>query len=119
MGIAEAIAQYRWAAGVIQRLRRFSSAQLDFGRFKRRRRARFRRAAKCAAEFLCCLGAALDPMQAIRLVKVGHICSMRDWVPIEEYREGRFYREWVRPQRFEDAASVLLDSCADGFSYFG
>jgi DNA-binding CsgD family transcriptional regulator/PAS domain-containing protein len=61
----------------------------------------------------------LDPMQAIRLVDVGNICSMRDWVPIEQYREGRFYQEWVRPQRFEDAASVLLDSSADGFSYFG
>ena len=32
--------------------------ELDFGRFKRRRRARFRHAAKYAAEFLCCLGAA-------------------------------------------------------------
>ena len=61
----------------------------------------------------------LDPTQAIRLFDVGQIHSMRDWVPIEDYRKGRFYQEWVRPQGFEDAASVMLEKSADGFSYFG
>jgi DNA-binding CsgD family transcriptional regulator len=61
----------------------------------------------------------LDPTHAIRLFDVGKIHSIEDWIPIEDYRKGRFYREWVRPQGFEDAASVLLDKSADGFSYFG
>jgi DNA-binding CsgD family transcriptional regulator len=61
----------------------------------------------------------LDPTQAIRLFDVGQIQSMQDWVPIEDYRKGRFYQEWVRPQGFEDAASVMLEKSADGFSYFG
>src|SRR6266702_70313 len=60
-----------------------------------------------------------DPAHAIRLFDVGQIHSVEDWVPIEDYRKGRYYREWARPQQFEDAASVLLDKSADGFSYFG
>jgi len=60
----------------------------------------------------------LDPTQAIRLFDVGQIHSIQDWVPIEDYRKGRFYQEWVRPQGFEDAASVMLEKSADGFSYF-
>ena len=60
-----------------------------------------------------------DPTHAIRLSEVGQIHSVEDWIPIEDYRKGHYYQEWVRPQRFEDAASVLLDKSADGFSYFG
>src|SRR5258708_6824308 len=60
-----------------------------------------------------------DPTHAIRLSEVGHIHSVEDWKPIEDYRKDHYYQEWVRPQRFEDAASVLLDKSADGFSYFG
>ncbi len=60
----------------------------------------------------------LDPTHAIRLFDVGKVHSTEDWIPIEEYRKGQFYQEWARPQRLEDAASVLLDKSADGFSYF-
>jgi DNA-binding CsgD family transcriptional regulator len=59
-----------------------------------------------------------DPTHAIRLFDVGKIHSTEDWVPIEEFRKGQFYQEWARPQRLEDAASVLLENNADGFSYF-
>ncbi len=59
-----------------------------------------------------------DPTHAIRLYDVGHIHSTEDWLPIEEFRKGVFYQEWALPQRLEDAASVLLDNSADGFSYF-
>jgi DNA-binding CsgD family transcriptional regulator len=59
-----------------------------------------------------------DPTHAIRLFDVGQIHSTEDWLPIEEFRKGQFYQEWARPQRLEDAASVLLDRSADGFSYF-
>jgi DNA-binding CsgD family transcriptional regulator len=60
-----------------------------------------------------------DPTHAIRLSDVGQIHSVEDWVPMEDYRKGHYYREWVKPQQFEDAASVLLDKSADGFSYLG
>jgi DNA-binding CsgD family transcriptional regulator len=59
-----------------------------------------------------------DPTHAIRLFDVGKIHSTEDWIPIEEFRKGQFYQEWARPQRLEDAANVLLESNADGFSYF-
>src|SRR6266550_4775405 len=59
-----------------------------------------------------------DPTHAIRLFDVGKIHSTEDCVPIEEFRKGQFYQEWARPQRLEDAAGVLLDRSADGFSYF-
>jgi hypothetical protein len=59
-----------------------------------------------------------DPTHAIRLFDVGKIHSTEDWVPIDEFRKGRFYQEWAHPQRLEDAASVLLNNSDDGFSYF-
>jgi DNA-binding CsgD family transcriptional regulator len=59
-----------------------------------------------------------DPTHAIQLFDVGAIHSTEEWVPIEEFRKGQFYQEWARPQQLEDAANVLLDRSADGFSYF-
>jgi DNA-binding CsgD family transcriptional regulator len=59
-----------------------------------------------------------DPTHAIRLYDVGHIHSVEDWLPIEEFRKSVFYQEWARPQGIEDSASVLLDNSADGFSFF-
>jgi DNA-binding CsgD family transcriptional regulator len=67
--------------------------------------------------YLDCYGQ-FDPTHEIRLFDVGQIHSTEDWGPIEEFRKGQFYQEWARPQRLEDAASVLLDNNADGFSYF-
>jgi DNA-binding CsgD family transcriptional regulator len=60
----------------------------------------------------------LDPTHAIRLFDIGQIHSTEDWLPIEEFRKGQFYQEWARPQRFEDAASVLLNNSDDGFCFF-
>jgi DNA-binding CsgD family transcriptional regulator len=62
--------------------------------------------------------AQFDPSQAIRLCDVGKIQSTKDWLPVDEFRKGVFYQEWARPQGLEDAANVLLDRSADGFSHF-
>jgi DNA-binding CsgD family transcriptional regulator len=35
--------------------------------------------------------------------------SIPDLVPYDEYRRGRFYREWLSPQGCVDAANVVLD----------
>ena len=59
-----------------------------------------------------------DPTHAIRLFDVGQIHSTENWVPMEEFRKSQFYQEWVRPQRLQDSANLLLDNNADGFSYF-
>jgi DNA-binding CsgD family transcriptional regulator len=59
-----------------------------------------------------------DPTRDIQLFDAGAIHSTQDWLPIEEFRKGQYYQEWARPQRIEDAASVLLDRSAGGFSYF-
>ncbi len=59
-----------------------------------------------------------DPTQAIRLCDVGQIHRTEELVPFEDIRDSQFYQEWARPQRLVDAAAVLLDRSADGFSYF-
>ena len=39
----------------------------------------------------------------------GQIVSIPDLVNFDEYRRGRFYQEWMRPQGCSDAANVVLD----------
>jgi DNA-binding CsgD family transcriptional regulator len=62
--------------------------------------------------------AQFDPSQTIRLCDVGKIQSIKDWMPVEDFRKGVFYQEWARPQRLEDATNVLLAKSVDGFSHF-
>ena len=57
-----------------------------------------------------------DPLTPLLFFDVGQIVSRADYLPDDEFREGRFYKEWVAPQGFVDAANVVLDksvtSCA-------
>ena len=39
----------------------------------------------------------------------GQIVSIPDLVNFDEYRRGRFYQEWMRPQGCSDAANVVLE----------
>ena len=39
----------------------------------------------------------------------GQIVSIPDLVNFDEYRRGRFYQEWMRPQGSSDAANVVLE----------
>jgi DNA-binding CsgD family transcriptional regulator len=48
-----------------------------------------------------------DPLSS--LPPFGQVVSIPDLVPFEEYRRGRFYQEWLRPQDCVDAANVLLE----------
>jgi DNA-binding CsgD family transcriptional regulator len=48
-----------------------------------------------------------DPLAT--LPPFGHVVSIPDLVPFDEYRRGRFYQEWLRPQDCVDAANVLLE----------
>ena len=40
----------------------------------------------------------------------GQIVSIPDLVNFDEYRRGRFYREWMQPQGCSDAANVVLET---------
>jgi DNA-binding CsgD family transcriptional regulator len=48
-----------------------------------------------------------DPLAI--LPPYGRVVSIPDLVPFDEYRRGRFYQEWMRPQGCCDAASVVLE----------
>src|ERR1700733_13882193 len=48
-----------------------------------------------------------DPLGS--LPPFGCVVSIPDLVPFDEYRHGRFYQEWLRPQGCVDAANVLLE----------
>jgi DNA-binding CsgD family transcriptional regulator/PAS domain-containing protein len=48
-----------------------------------------------------------DPLST--LPPLGQVVSIPDLVDYDEYRRGRFYQEWLRPQGCVDAANVLLE----------
>ena len=49
-----------------------------------------------------------DPLTI--LPRFGRVVSVPDLVRFDEYRRGRFYREWLRPQGCIDAANVVLEN---------
>jgi DNA-binding CsgD family transcriptional regulator/PAS domain-containing protein len=49
-----------------------------------------------------------DPLTI--LPRFGHVVSIPDLVCFDEYRRGRFYQEWLRPQGCIDAANVVLEN---------
>jgi DNA-binding CsgD family transcriptional regulator len=48
-----------------------------------------------------------DPLQT--LPRFGDVVSIPDLVVYDEYRRGRFYQEWLRPQGCVDVANVVLE----------
>ncbi|HYS89598.1 MAG TPA: LuxR family transcriptional regulator [Bradyrhizobium sp.] len=51
--------------------------------------------------------ARFDPLTT--LPPLGKVVSIPDLVDYDEYRGGRFYQEWLRPQGCVDAANVVLE----------
>ena len=51
--------------------------------------------------------ARFDPLTT--LPPLGQVVSIPDLVDYDEYRGGRFYQEWLRPQGCVDAANVVLE----------
>jgi DNA-binding CsgD family transcriptional regulator len=49
---------------------------------------------------------------------VGEIVTLGDLVPLEEFRESRFYKEWAQPQGWIDAASALLEKSGTSYAAF-
>lgn len=47
---------------------------------------------------------------------VGEIVTVTDILPIEEFLETRFYKEWVKPQGWIDTASSVLEKTSTNYS---
>ena len=59
----------------------------------------------------------LGPVATSPPGQVGAIVSMPDLVPYDEFRRGRFFREWAEPQGWVDIAVAVLDKSASGSTY--
>lgn len=51
----------------------------------------------------------MDPLAVSAFFPIEQPTTVKDYVPHDEFREGRFYREWGQPQGWIDAASVVLE----------
>ena len=49
---------------------------------------------------------------------VGEIISIEDILPLHELFESRFYREWVQPQGWVDAATSVLEKSGTSYAVF-
>lgn len=54
----------------------------------------------------------LDPTADSPCFAVEQVVSASDLVPQEEFRRGRFYREWARPHGWVDVASAVIEKSA-------
>jgi DNA-binding CsgD family transcriptional regulator len=54
----------------------------------------------------------LDPTADSPSFGVEQVVSATDLVPYEEFRRGRFYREWARPHGWVDVASAVIEKSA-------
>src|SRR6478752_7517743 len=58
-----------------------------------------------------------DPAANLTDCEVEQVVSVPDLVPYEEFRAGRFYREWAEPQGWIDAANGVLEKTAASCAY--
>ena len=62
----------------------------------------------------------LDPTTAAQVMfDVGKVISTTDVMQYDEFVETRFYKEWARPQKLVDFATVLIEKSSTRFSAFG
>jgi len=58
-----------------------------------------------------------DPTANLSRFDVEEIVSVANLVPYDEFVDGRFFREWAKPQDWVDSANVVLEKSATGVSY--
>lgn len=58
-----------------------------------------------------------DPTADLRRFDAGEVISISDLMSHDEFRQGRFYREWAKPQGWIDAASVVLEKSETNVEY--
>ncbi|MBX9777725.1 MAG: helix-turn-helix transcriptional regulator [Xanthobacteraceae bacterium] len=54
----------------------------------------------------------LDPHAGLPLFGTGRILSVPDLIPPDEFYQGRFFQEWMRPQTWIDTATVVIEKSA-------
>jgi DNA-binding NarL/FixJ family response regulator len=63
--------------------------------------------------------ASLNPyFPALAFVEVGKVVAGADLIPHEEFRQTRFYLEWVKPQNFIDVIGANLERSATSTAFF-
>jgi DNA-binding CsgD family transcriptional regulator/PAS domain-containing protein len=58
-----------------------------------------------------------DPLATLPFFDVEQVVSVPELVPYDEFRQGRFAQEWMRPQRWVDTASCVLEKSASSCSF--
>ena len=58
-----------------------------------------------------------DPVASLPDCEVEQIVSVPDLVSYDEFRAGRFFREWAQPQGWTDAANAVLEKSATSCAY--
>ena len=59
----------------------------------------------------------LEPMGEAQACGAEQVVSATDLVPVEEFRQGRFYQEWAQPQGWVDVASALIEKSATSSAF--
>jgi DNA-binding CsgD family transcriptional regulator len=59
-----------------------------------------------------------DPLSPLLFFDVARVTSRSECVPDDEFFQSRFYREWVEPQGWIDAANVVLEKSGTSCSIF-
>ncbi len=59
----------------------------------------------------------LDPTADLPGFGIEQVVSTTDLVPYEEFRRGRFYREWAQPQGWVDVASAVIEKSATSCTF--
>jgi DNA-binding CsgD family transcriptional regulator/PAS domain-containing protein len=55
-----------------------------------------------------------DPTLSLLLLPTAQVASTGDIMPYDEYCDGRFYREWARPQGWVDSVGATVDKSGSG-----
>ncbi len=50
-----------------------------------------------------------DPLATAPQFDAGRVASVADLMPFDNYLQGRFYREWARPQGWLDSANAVIE----------
>jgi DNA-binding CsgD family transcriptional regulator len=58
-----------------------------------------------------------DPLSALPFFDVEQVVSIPELVAFDEFRQGRFFHEWMRPQDSMDAATAVLEKSTLSCSY--
>src|SRR5262249_6161800 len=59
----------------------------------------------------------MGPLATAVVGEVEQIVSIPELIPYDEFCDGRFYREWARPQGWVDVAVAVLDKSASGGTF--